>query len=132
MHNLKDWESSTKTRIGSVLFSLMLDSAKVPVNKDVNSVIQFPHALKYLSNTGKGSVIWEQALNHKQVVREGKKIGAVFLHDAITKRFQDGFSKATGSDVFLVPGLMPMLIPPQPWYSFDKGGYLTIKCKFSL
>ena len=126
--SIRPWEPGTQARLGSVLISLLMDVAQVPVNKDLPNILQFPSDPKHFLSKSVGQVIWEPALTHSQIIREGKRLGVFNMHQAVLKRFEDGFSKSVGSNVFLPPSLMPMVVPPQPWFGYNSGGYWSIKC----
>lgn len=101
-------------------------------------------------------VVWEPAYKHGYHFANGKKMGVIECHEAVANvlltsmdRIQHAsLSSAASSELKdsdnalqpstkvatpelnSMPKMLPMLIPPKPWFTWDSGGYLTIKSIF--
>ncbi|KAI0464769.1 hypothetical protein LJB42_002394 [Komagataella kurtzmanii] len=102
---LFNWPNEIKAKIGSVLISLLLQSAKIDVQ-------------------GKDPITNEEvhgqvpAIFHQYQYANGNKIGILkFHHDFTSKLSKDNLSGA------VQPQYLPMLVRPKPWLSHNLGGY---------
>ncbi|CAJ2513715.1 Uu.00g018340.m01.CDS01 [Anthostomella pinea] len=105
VYDTRNWPVLIRTKIGAALLSALLDSAKVKV------VREHPETKELVSQT-------QPALAHTTVNRKGKKIGVV-----IPNKFLVDLMKREPRGDFLARHL-PMLVEPEPWTKFDKGGFL--------
>jgi hypothetical protein len=62
------------------------------------------------------------ALYHTYQFVFGKKIGVVRLHPVLARVLVD----APDVRDVIHGRMLPMLVPPRPWLSYDSGGYLTV------
>ncbi|KAF9439303.1 DNA-directed RNA polymerase [Entomortierella beljakovae] len=101
------WPESTKAKIGSVLATILMDCAKVQIpsfdpetnEKIIEDVPAFYHAYQY---------------------NKGQRVGVIKLHNHITEILS---KEPIGN--YIHPSLLPMLVHPRPWLSYNDGGYLT-------
>ncbi|KAJ2372500.1 DNA-directed RNA polymerase [Coemansia sp. RSA 2607] len=104
---LDTWDVATKTRIGSLLVSMLIEVARVPekISDPVTGVISERMA---------------PAFSHDYLVYRGRKYGIIVPHSALREMFKDDSIASTVSARSL-----PMLIPPRPWLTYNSGGYLS-------
>ncbi|KAL1920841.1 uncharacterized protein VTP21DRAFT_11476 [Calcarisporiella thermophila] len=102
------WPQTTRAKVGSVLASLLIDTAKIPVTKT-------------LAN---GEKIVEElpAFYHTYAFIKGKKVGVIMLNDNLCEMLAREPLRDT-----LHPKLLPMLVHPKPWLTYNSGGYLATK-----
>ena len=101
------WSQPIKARIGAVLLSRLLESAKISVSRkdpETGDVIEASHA----------------ALLHRYQYVNGRRIGMLSLNSSMYDRLT---REPVGAS--LVQKHLPMLIKPKPWTSFREGGFLT-------
>ncbi|KAJ1962894.1 DNA-directed RNA polymerase, partial [Dispira parvispora] len=103
------WPETSKVKLGSLLLSFLLDSAKLKSNR------VDPHS-------GEVSDREVAAFHHSYVYEMGKKIGILQFSEEILEIL----SRETPKDTFS-PRNLPMIVPPRPWLTFNSGGYLTIR-----
>ena len=121
------WESETKMKVGSVLASLFLQTARAPINKDLPSELLFPSKDSKKHVRG---LEWEKAFEHSYMHQSGKAFGIIKSIEAVSKAFEIGVKTSAGGNItqgVMLPKLLPMLVPPKPWIDYQSGGYLTIK-----
>ncbi|KAI1435005.1 DNA-dependent RNA polymerase [Xylaria sp. CBS 124048] len=99
------WPILIKTKVGAQLLSALIDNAKIKV------VREHPETKMIVSQM-------QPALARTSVHRKGKKIGVIMPNKALVD-----FMKQEPRGDFLARHL-PMLVEPQPWSKFDKGGFL--------
>lgn len=97
--------SLIKAKVGAQLLSALLDSAKIKV------VRQHPETKTLVSQM-------QPALARTAVYRKGKKVGMVTPNRALVN-----LMKREPRGDYLARHL-PMLVEPQPWTKFDRGGFL--------
>ncbi|RCI03293.1 DNA-directed RNA polymerase [Rhizopus stolonifer] len=103
------WPSTTRAKVGSVLTSLLLESAKIPVpSRD--------------PETGKKIIENIPAFFHTYQYVLGKRVGIIKFADQLTEMLSREPIRDT-----LHPRLLPMLVAPRPWISYSSGGYLSTK-----
>ncbi|EIE89866.1 hypothetical protein RO3G_14577 [Rhizopus delemar RA 99-880] len=103
------WPTTTRAKVGSVLTSLLLEAAKIPVpSRD--------------PETGKKIVENIPAFFHTYQYVLGKRVGIIKFADQLTEMLSREPIRDT-----LHPRLLPMLVPPRPWLSYNSGGYLQTK-----
>ncbi|KAI1319364.1 DNA-directed RNA polymerase [Mortierella claussenii] len=101
------WPESTRAKVGSVLTTLLMDCAKVQIpsfdpetnQKIVEEIPAFYHAYQY---------------------NKGQRVGVIKVHNHISEILA---TEPIGS--LIHPSLLPMLVHPRPWLSYDDGGYLS-------
>ncbi|KAJ2787266.1 DNA-directed RNA polymerase [Coemansia interrupta] len=104
---LDTWDVSTKTRIGSLLVSMLIEVARVTekISDPVSGVISERMA---------------PAFTHDYLVYRGRKYGIIVPHSTLREMFKEDSIASTVSARSL-----PMLIPPRPWLTYNSGGYLS-------
>lgn len=101
-----EWDYPVYAKVGSVLTSLLIHVAKVPV-KGVDPT------------TGKQVKGMQPAFHHTYQYVHGQRLGVLKVHKTLVKQLA---GNALGNSV--QPQLLPMLVPPRPWVSYNDGGYL--------
>lgn len=103
---LDSWDIMTKTRIGSILLSLLLECARVP-EKHTDP------------DTGMLTEHMAPAFTHSCEMYKGRKYGIIAHHSVLKELFK------SDSATTLNARHLPMLVPPRPWLLYNSGGYLT-------
>ncbi|KAF9281673.1 DNA-directed RNA polymerase [Linnemannia elongata] len=101
------WPESTRAKVGSVLTTLLMDCAKVQIpsfdpetnERIVEDIPAFYHAYQY---------------------SKGQRIGVIKVHNHISEILS---KEPVGAVIH--PRLLPMLIHPRPWLTYNNGGYLN-------
>lgn len=101
-----EWDSTLQAKVGSVLTSLLMNVATVPVT-GVDP------------NTNKTVMGERPAFFHTYQYVQGQKLGVLKLHKSIIKQLS---ADVNGS--LVQPQFLPMLTPPRPWTTYNDGGYL--------
>jgi DNA-directed RNA polymerase len=125
----KDWEATTRVRVGSALTALLLKTAAVPLDP---VTLTFKCLQNSERSVLKEALEWQPAFSHEYIRRNGKQIGVISVHTALAHILQEGVKGTAERKGFWMPKLLPMIVPPQPWLSYDSGGYLTIKSTYSF
>ncbi|KAI8953717.1 DNA-directed RNA polymerase [Xylaria longipes] len=99
------WPTLIKAKVGAQLLSALLDSAKIKV------VREHPETKTLVSQM-------QPALARTTVNRKGKKIGMIMPNKVLV-----GLMKQEPRGDYLARHL-PMLVEPQPWTKFDRGGFI--------
>ncbi|KAK0721711.1 hypothetical protein B0T26DRAFT_700101 [Lasiosphaeria miniovina] len=99
------WPISIRTKVGAILVSALIDSAKILVRKENLQ------ADRLLTQS-------QPAFMHTNQIRRGKKLGIVAPNRALVELMMQ---EPRGD--FLARQL-PMVCEPEPWSKFAKGGYL--------
>ncbi|KAK8090828.1 DNA-directed RNA polymerase [Apiospora phragmitis] len=100
------WPVYVKTQLGAALVSALIDTAKVTVRRE------HPETKKMVSQV-------QPAFAHNAVFKKGKRVGMI----APNKYLSDLLKREPRAD-FLARHL-PMLVEPEPWTKFDKGGFIN-------
>jgi DNA-directed RNA polymerase len=106
----RSWPTSIKAKIGAFLMSSLIESAKIPVALE-NSV------------TKETITQLQPAFSHSHQYKMGKKIGIVVANPAVVKQLK---REPVHS---LLAKHLPMLVTPDPWTDFNKGGFLSHPAK---
>lgn len=101
-----DWSYTVYAKLGAVLTNLLLFVAKVPVKA-------------HNPTTGKTITGSQPAFFHTYQFLNGQKLGVIKLHKEIIKQLA-GRSLSNA----VQPQLLPMLVAPREWHSYNDGGYL--------
>ncbi|KAJ1333453.1 DNA-directed RNA polymerase [Microdochium nivale] len=101
----QSWSPIIRTKIGAVLLSALIDSAKVTV------VREHPETKTLVSQV-------QPAMAHTTVHKKGKRVGVLMPNKFLT----DMMKREPRGD-FLARHL-PMLVEPEPWSDYNKGGFL--------
>ncbi|KAJ2799145.1 DNA-directed RNA polymerase, partial [Coemansia helicoidea] len=107
---LDAWSVTTRTRIGSLLISMLLQAARIHEGTGLKEVL----------NGVPGKAATEPAFTHGHVMSKGKRYGIVKLHHSLRELFKDEPVETVVNTRHL-----PMLVPPRPWLTHTSGGYLT-------
>ncbi|KAF3766839.1 DNA/RNA polymerase [Cryphonectria parasitica EP155] len=102
---LRTWPVALRSKVGAALLSALTKVAKVRVVRD------HPETNEKVSSM-------QPAFSHNYQFRRGRKIGVLMVHPV----FAETMRKEPRAD-FLARHL-PMVVEPQPWSKFDKGGYI--------
>ncbi|CAG8961662.1 hypothetical protein HYFRA_00006199 [Hymenoscyphus fraxineus] len=100
------WPLNLKAKVGAYLLSALVDGAKVPVI--------CKHKTTQVEN-----VQLQPAFTHSFHYRLGKKIGILSANKALVESLKR--EPVHG----LLAKHLPMLVEPDPWTMFDKGGFLA-------
>ncbi|KAG0331658.1 DNA-directed RNA polymerase [Podila humilis] len=101
------WPETTRAKVGSVLATLLMDCAKV----------QIP---SFDPETNKKIIEEIPAFYHAYQYSKGQRIGVIKVHNHISEIL----AKEPVGDV-IHPRLLPMLVHPRPWLTYNDGGYLN-------
>ncbi|KAJ4401830.1 DNA-directed RNA polymerase [Neurospora sp. IMI 360204] len=102
------WTTMIRTKVGAALLSALLDTAKITLVREDPST-------KTLVTQN------QPAFSHVMQLRKGKKVGTIIPNKAVV----DLLVREPVPD-FLARHL-PMVTPPDPWVSFERGAYLETK-----
>ncbi|KAG2225140.1 hypothetical protein INT45_011823 [Circinella minor] len=103
------WPSTIRAKVGSVLASIFIDAAKIPVPS-------------FNPETGEKIVEHIPAFFHTYQYVKGKRVGIIKFSEPLTNLL----SREPVRDT-LHPRLLPMIVLPRPWLSYNSGGYLSAK-----
>lgn len=101
-----EWDYPVYAKVGSVLTSLLIHVAKVPVKGTDPTT----------GHVVKGT---QPAFHHTYQYLQGQRLGVLKVHKSLIKQLA-GNSLANA----VQPQLLPMLVLPRPWTSHNDGGYL--------
>jgi len=101
----ESWPTTIRTKVAAILISALIDSAKV------NVVREHPDTKALVSQI-------QPAMAHTTIHKKGKKVGVI-----LPNKFLTDMMKREPRGDFLARHL-PMLVEPEPWSAFDKGGFL--------
>jgi DNA-directed RNA polymerase len=103
---LDDWSPFVHVKLGSVLISLLIHVAKVPVSA-------------YDPTTQQNITGFQPAFHHTYQYLNGQKLGVLKIHREIIR-------KLAGKNSYnaVQPQLLPMLTPPREWTTHRDGGFL--------
>ncbi|WYZ46109.1 hypothetical protein EsH8_IX_000334 [Colletotrichum jinshuiense] len=99
------WPVAVKAKVGAALLSALIDTAKIKVVKE------HPETKTLISQ-------FQPAFSHATQLRKGKKIGMILLNKELVN-----IMKREPQGDYLAKHL-PMVVEPEPWQTFDKGGFL--------
>jgi DNA-directed RNA polymerase len=104
------WPMAIKAKVGAFLMSALIDIAKLPVSKE--------H-----SETKEIITQMQPAFSHGHQYKMGKKVGVVTSNPVLVKQMK---REPVHS---LLAKHLPMLVEPEPWTHFNKGGYISHPAK---
>ncbi|KAK4235585.1 hypothetical protein C8A03DRAFT_36558 [Achaetomium macrosporum] len=99
------WPMAIRVKIGAVLLGALIDTAKVVVNREHPDTKQLMTQL-------------QPAFTHSVQLKKGRKVGVIQANRTLVdlmKREPRGEALARH---------LPMLVEPEPWSKFDKGGFI--------
>ena len=99
-----NWSASIRVKIGAVLISKLMDSAKILVSK------QHPQTKEMLTQL-------QPAFYHTYHYQQGKRIGRLAANFALVEKL----SSEPPSGV--LAKRLPMIVEPRPWTGYAEGGY---------
>ncbi|XXG98516.1 G4 quadruplex nucleic acid binding protein [Hypoxylon texense] len=105
VYDTKSWPILIKIKVSAVLLSALMDTAKM------NVVREHPKTKALVRQK-------QPAMAHTTIHRKGKKVGLV-----MPNKFLVEVLKREPRGDFLAKHL-PMLVEPEPWTKFDKGGFI--------
>ena len=105
-YDTESWPPLVRTKVGVALLEMLLDSAKV------NVVREHPETKMLINQV-------QPAMAHTMMLRKGRKIGII-----LPNKWLVDVMKSEPRGDFLARHL-PMLVEPEPWTKFDKGGFVS-------
>ncbi|KAL2070772.1 hypothetical protein VTL71DRAFT_13798 [Oculimacula yallundae] len=102
----REWPVNTRAKLGAFLMSALIQVAKVPVT--------MTHA-----ETGETVTQMQPALTHSHQYKMGKKLGVIIANKALVDQLK---REPVHS---LLAKHLPMLVEPDPWTDFNKGGFIS-------
>jgi DNA-directed RNA polymerase len=104
------WSAGIRGRIGAFLMSALLDTAKVPVTRE--------HP-----ETKEKATQMQPAFSHAYQYKFGKKTGVILANPALIEALR---REPVHS---LLAKHLPMVVEPEPWSKFNKGGFIMHPAK---
>jgi len=104
------WPPTIKAKVGAVLLSALVETAKIPVTLDHHE-------------TKENVTQMQSAFFHSHQYKAGKRIGTILPHAVLTAQLK---REPVHS---LLAKHLPMLAKPDPWTKFGKGGFLSQPAK---
>ncbi|KZL87445.1 dna-dependent rna polymerase [Colletotrichum incanum] len=99
------WPVAVRAKVGAALLSALIETAKIKVVKE------HPETKTLISQ-------YQPAFSHVSQLKKGKRIGMMLLNKELI-----GIMKREPQGDYLAKHL-PMVVEPEPWQAFDKGGFL--------
>jgi DNA-directed RNA polymerase len=106
----ESWPLSTRARVGAFLMSALIEVAKVPV------ALTHPETKQAVTQM-------QPAFFHSHQYKMGKKLGVVLANKVLVEQLK---REPVHS---LLAKHLPMLVTPEPWTRFSKGGFLAHPAK---
>jgi DNA-directed RNA polymerase len=104
------WPAGIKAKVGACLLSAFMEIAKVPVT------LEHPETKELVTQM-------QPALQHSYRFSNGKKVGVVICNKVLVRQMN---REPVHS---LLAKHLPMLVQPEPWTEFSKGGFLCQPAK---
>ncbi|OBR02593.1 DNA-directed RNA polymerase [Colletotrichum higginsianum IMI 349063] len=101
----KPWPVAVRAKVGAALLSALIETAKIKVVKE------HPETKALVSQ-------YQPAFSHVSRLKKGKKTGMILLNKELVN-----IMKREPQGDYLAKHL-PMVVEPEPWQAFDKGGFL--------
>ncbi|KAJ0166074.1 DNA-directed RNA polymerase, mitochondrial [Colletotrichum tanaceti] len=101
----KPWPVAVRAKVGAALLSALIDTAKIKVVKE------HPETKALVSQ-------YQPAFSHVSRLKKGKRSGMILLNKELVN-----ILKREPHGDYLAKHL-PMVVEPEPWQAFDKGGFL--------
>ncbi|CAI0652680.1 unnamed protein product [Colletotrichum noveboracense] len=99
------WPVAVKVKLGAMLLTALLETAKIKVVQEQPATQTLIHQ-------------YQPAFSHALRLKRGKKIGMILLNKTLVT-----IMKSEPRGDYLAKHL-PMVVPPEPWTDFNKGGFL--------
>ncbi|CEL52694.1 DNA-directed RNA polymerase, mitochondrial [Rhizoctonia solani AG-1 IB] len=106
--SMPEWTQVGRVRVGSFLVDGVMNSAYIKRNG--------------VDENGEHYSEDQPAFMHSYEYIRGKKLGVIKLNPVVGEKMARDSIRDT-----LHPRHLPMLVKPQPWEDFDKGGYLKLR-----
>ena len=106
----KQWNMFTNAKVGAFLMSALIETAKIPVT------VEHPDSKESMTQM-------QPAFIHSYQYKMGKKVGLVYCNNALVTQLR---REPVHS---LLAKHLPMLVEPEPWSKFNKGGFLVHPAK---
>ena len=104
------WPLAMKAKIGAFLMSALIETAKIPVARE------HPETKEVMTQM-------QPAFSHGHQYKMGKKVGVVVSNTVLVKQMKREPVHA------LLAKHLPMLVEPEPWTHFNKGGFISHPAK---
>lgn len=101
-----EWPATMKAKVGAFLMSALIEVAQVPVT------LTHPKTKETVTQM-------QPAFSHSFQYKMGKKLGVIEANKAIVAQLK---REPVHS---LLAKHLPMLVPPEPWTLFNKGGFIS-------
>ncbi len=102
----REWPITTRAKVGAFLTAALIEVAKVPVQ------VQNPETKELLTQM-------QPAFSHSYQLRKGKKYGVIVANQVLMEQLK---REPVHS---LLAKQLPMIVLPEPWTSFQKGGFIA-------
>ncbi|PSS16678.1 hypothetical protein M430DRAFT_51026 [Amorphotheca resinae ATCC 22711] len=106
----RSWPGTIKAKVGAFLMSALIETAKVPVT------LEHPETKEVITQL-------QPAFSHSHQYKMGKKVGVIVANDVLVKQLK---REPVHS---LLAKHLPMLVAPDPWTRFNKGGFISHPAK---
>lgn len=106
----RSWPLSMKAKVGAFLMSALIENAKVPVT------LEHPDTKDIVTQM-------QPAFSHSHQYKMGKKVGIILANKALVSQLK---REPVHS---LLAKHLPMLVEPDPWTKFNKGGFISHPAK---
>ncbi|CAE6492233.1 unnamed protein product, partial [Rhizoctonia solani] len=106
--SMPEWTQVVRVRVGSFLVDSVMNSAYIKRNGT--------------NESGENLCEEQPAFMHSYEYVRGKKLGVIKLNPVVGEKMARDPIRET-----LHPRHLPMLVKPQPWEDYDKGGYLKLR-----
>lgn len=104
------WPPTIRAKVGAILMSALVDTAKIPVTRE------HPETKEMVTQM-------QPAFSHSHQYKMGKKVGVVIANPSLARQLK---REPVHS---LLAKHLPMLVEPEPWSGFNKGGFLSHPAK---
>ncbi|KUJ16230.1 DNA/RNA polymerase [Mollisia scopiformis] len=101
-----EWPMAMRAKVGAFLMSALVEVAQVPVT------LTHPKTKETVTQM-------QPAFSHSFQYKMGRKLGVIVANKAIVEQLK---REPVHS---LLAKHLPMLVPPEPWSLFDKGGFIS-------
>lgn len=99
------WPLSIKTKVGAILLMGLMETARITI------IREHPETKELVSQS-------QPAFSHTMQLKKGRKVGALLPNRALV----DIMKSEPRAEV--LARHLPMVVEPEPWSKFDKGGFL--------
>ena len=106
----RQWPMTMKAKVGAFLMSVLIDVAKIPVS------LEHPDTHEVVTQM-------QPAFSHSHQYKMGRKVGVVIANNVLVQQLK---REPVHS---LLAKHLPMLVEPDPWTEFNKGGFISHPAK---